>query len=132
MKQRITIKDIDIPKNNRINEELKWVCDSLGFMAGRDTEDTSFKIIKELLEQFKSNEIVSTEMIAKSLNLEPPRINHHLRNLMESGIIFREKRKVALTGGSLSRAIEEMKRDSDNMFEKILEISKKIDKEFFE
>ena len=130
MRQRIIIRDINIPKNEKPSNEIKWICDSLGFTSGRDIEDTSFKIMNQLLEQFKKHDIVATEEIARSLRIEAPTVNHHIRNLMETGFLFREKRKIALRGGSLSAAIEEMRRDSDKMFEKIMEVAKKIEEEF--
>ena len=129
-RQRIIIKDIDRPREEKVKQEVKWICQSLGFTSGRDIEDTSFKIVYQLLGQFKNNEIVPTESIARSLRMDSPTVNHHIRNLMESGIVFREKRKVALRGGSLAAAIEEMKRDSDKMFERIMEVAKKIDGAF--
>src|SRR3989344_5677194 len=93
VRQRIIIMDIEKPREENSEDDLKWICDSLGFASGRDIEDTSFKIMNELLNQFEKKDIVATEEIAKSLSLEAPTINHHLRNLMETGIIIREKRK---------------------------------------
>lgn len=130
MKQRIIIQDIDKPRADKVKDEVKWICDSLGLMSGRDLDDISFKIMYELLELFSEDNLISTDEVAKSLKIEPPRVNHHVRGLMESGIIFREKRKIALRGGSLSAAIEEMRRDSDKMFSRLLEVSKKIDEAF--
>ncbi|MBD3252914.1 ArsR family transcriptional regulator [Candidatus Pacearchaeota archaeon] len=130
---KITIREINKPRHHRerISDELKWICESLGLMAGRDVEDTSFRIMKELLNEFRTKTIVPTECLVRSLKMEAPRINHHIRNLMETGILSRKKRKITLKGGSLSAAIEEMKRESDRMFERILEVSKKIDDRFF-
>ena len=130
MRQRIIIMDINKPRVDKPKEEIKWICESLGFRSGRDIEDTSFKILNEMLGQFKKHDNIATEEIAKSLRIESPTVNHHIRNLMESGFVLREKRKVVLRGGSLSHAIEEMKRDSDKMFERIMEVARKIDDEF--
>lgn len=130
MPHRIIINEVDLPRRKRVKEEVRWICNSLGFSSGRDIEDTSFKIIDELLNQFKRNEIVSSEDISKSLKIETPCINHHLRNFINSGFILREKRKVILRGGSLTSAIEEIQKDCDRMFEKILKVSREIDKEF--
>ena len=130
MRQRIIIRDLDKPRVEKVEDDIKWICESLGFTSGRDIEDTSFKILNEMLEQFKRNDIVATEEIAKSLRIEAPTVNHHIRNLMETGFVFREKRKIALRGGSISAAIDEMRRDSDKMFERIMEVARKIDEEF--
>lgn len=130
MVKRIIIQEVNHPKNKNTKKEVKWICDSLGLIKGRDTEDVSFKIIYQILNSFSDKDLVSTEEIANSLKLESPRVNHHIRMLMGSGIIFREKRKIALRGGSLTNAIQEMQRDSERFFQRILEISKKLDKKF--
>ncbi len=127
--RRIIIREIEKPRNGRVREDVKWICESLGFVSGRDVDDNSFRIMFKLLEELKKEDIVPTESIARGLKMESPAVNHHLRNLMDTGVIVREKRKVTLRGGSLTAAIEEMKRDSDKMFERILEIAKKIDED---
>ncbi len=128
MRQHIVIKEVDRPRSGRISDELRWLCDSLGLSSGRDIEDMSFKIMHKLLEEFKRDDIVETERIAKALKVDSPRVNHHIRNFMETGVVFREKRKVALRGGSLSAAIKELRRDSEKLFDKLLETARKIDR----
>lgn len=130
MKQKITLQNIDKPKNRKSKNEVEWVCTSLGLVKGRDTENISFKIMYELLNLFSNEDLISTNKISKSLKIDPSNVNHHIRKLTESGIILREKRKIKLRGGSLSAAIEEIKRDSETIFNKLLETSKKIDKSF--
>jgi len=129
MGRRIIIRKIEMPQQKSVEEDLRWVCESLGLKSGRDTEETSFKVICELLEQLSEDRLIATENLAKSLNMEPPRINHHIRSLMETGIFQREKRKIALSGGSLTAAIEEMRRESEEMFDRISEVAKRIDEE---
>lgn len=128
--KKITIQNLDKPKEDKLKKGVKWICSSLGLRNGRDLDDISFKVLYELLELFSKNNLISTEEVARSLKIESPRVNHHVRGLMESGIIFREKRKIALRGGSLSAAIEEMRRDSNMMFSRLLEVSRRIDEAF--
>lgn len=127
MNQKIILQEIDLPKTNKSFDEIKWICESFGFIEGRDTSQNSFNILNELLKQFSKKELVSTKNLKNSLKIKSHTINHHIRNLVNSGIIYREKRKIKLRGKNLTASIQEMKRDSDKMFEMILEISKKID-----
>jgi predicted transcriptional regulator len=127
MVRRIIIRKIEMPKTGEVEEDLRWMFESLGLKSGRDTEETSFKVLCELLEQLSEDRLIATENLAKSLNMEPPRINHHIRNLMDTGMFQREKRKIALSGGSLTAAIDEMRRESDAMFDRISEVAKRID-----
>jgi len=90
MRHRIIIQEIDKPHRNYLQDEVKWICESLGLTSGRDTEDMSFKIMYDLLNQFQSNDIVPSEEVARSLSVDTPRVNHHLRNLMDTGIIIKK------------------------------------------
>jgi predicted transcriptional regulator len=128
MGRRIIIRKIEMPKKGRVEDDLRWVCESLGLQSGRDTEETSFKVLCELLDQLSDERLIATEELARSLDMEAPRINHHIRSFMETGIFLREKRKIALSGGSLTAAIDEMRRESDEMFDRISEVARRIDK----
>lgn len=130
MKRKISIRDIETPKKENQEEDLKWICDSLNLVSGRDVQDSSFKIMSELLNKLSERDMVSTESLSDSLDMDSPKINHHLRRLMESGIVNREKRKVVLRGKSLTDSIKEMKRDSEKLFEKLLDASKRVDRDF--
>lgn len=128
MKYKILIRDINKPKNLSLKNQVRWICESLGLVSGRDTEDISFKIMFELLKLLSKNKSVSTEELARALKIEPARINHHIRCLMESGIIFREKRKIVFSKGNLTESIKDMKKQSEKIFDDVLEISERIDK----
>ena len=128
MIKELILRDLEMPRTNKLGEEIRWICDSLGLVKGRDIEDTSFRIMKGLLYEFKKTDILSSEDLAKLLNLEQQTVNHHFRNFINSGVIVREKRKVVLRGGSLTAAVQEMQRDSERTFKRILEIARKIDK----
>lgn len=128
MSKRIIIQEINLPRTNKFSDEVKWICESLGFIEGRDTSQNSFNILNELLRQSSKRELISTEDLANSLKIEAHTINHHIRNLMDFGIVCREKRKIKLRNKNLTFSIQEMKRDSDILFKRVIEISKKIDK----
>jgi predicted transcriptional regulator len=56
-------------------------------------------------------------------------VNHHLRNLINTGLIYREKRMLYLRGGSLKAAVQEMRKDSERMFDELEAIAGEIDQE---
>lgn len=130
MVREIFLREINhMPIENEFSKDLKWVCESLGLSSGRDIEGTSFKVLYEFLGRFGEEALVSSESIARDLALEQSRVNHHFRNFIDSGILLREKRKVTLRGGSLTSAIKELQRDSEKMFERLLEVSRRIDEQ---
>lgn len=128
MVNEILLRNLISPKTNELEENIPWVCRSFGLVKGRDIEDTSIKIFNTLLHEFQKDSLISSESIARRLNIEPQRVNHHFRNFLETGFLNREKRKVVLRGGSMAQAVCEMKRDVDFIFLSILEVAKEIDK----
>lgn len=125
--EQIIIKKIQKPHQKIIKKDIDWVCDSFGFSVGRDTNYISKKIIHNLLDRLSKNALVSSDIIADDLKTTNSIINHHLRSLINTGIIYREKKGIYLRGGNLKSSIEEMRKDTNRLFDNILEIAQEID-----
>ncbi|MCQ1534605.1 ArsR family transcriptional regulator [Methanosarcina sp. KYL-1] len=127
MVQQITLKNIEKPNIKSLEEDLQWFCDSFGFSSGRDTENTATRIIFNLLEKLSNEEIISSDSLAEDLEIKTSRVNHHLRNLNESGLLYRKKRLIYLRGGSLKASVQEMRKDSERILEELESIAEEID-----
>ncbi len=127
MVQQIILKNLDKPPIKNLEEDLHWFCDSFGFSSGRDTENTATRIIISLLENLSSDEEVSSESLATDLEIKTSRVNHHLRNLNDSGLLYRRKRLIYLRGGSLKAAVQEMRKDSERILNDLESIAEEID-----
>ena len=127
MVQQIILRNLEKPQIKSLEEDLLWFCDSFGFSSGRDTENTANKIILSLLEKLSNDELSSSEFLAEDLDMKISRINHHLRNLNDSGLLYRKKRLIYLRGGSLKAAVKEMRKDSERMFDELENIAEEID-----
>ena len=127
MSQRIILNKLDKPKNKNLESDARWICESLGFSSGRDIENTSTKVIISLLENLSHEGKTSSEAIADNLDIKVSRVNYHIRNLVNSGLIYRERRLLYLRGGSLKTAIQEMRKDTDRMFAELETVAEEID-----
>jgi predicted transcriptional regulator len=127
MVQEIIIRNIEKPRIKSLEEDLFWFCDSFGFSAGRDTENTATRIIFSLLDKLSNDETVSSEDLAGDLEIKISRVNHHLRNLNNSGLLYRKKRLIYLRGGSLKAAVREMRKDSERILDELENIAEEID-----
>ncbi len=125
----LKLKKINKPKKGDVEKDIDWFCDSLCLSSGRDTEFTSTKIISDILNKISEHEKVFSEEIAKDLGLKQGLVNHHLRNLIDSGIIIRKKKQIFIKGGSLKEAVIEMRRDVLSTFEDIEKMAGEIDNE---
>ncbi len=127
MVQQIILRHLEKPHIKSMEEDLLWLCKSFGFSSGRDTENTSTRIIFSLLDKLSNDEITSSEALAEDLEIKISRVNHHLRNLNDSGLLYRKKRLVYLRGGSLKAAVKEMRKDSERIFDELESIAEEID-----
>jgi predicted transcriptional regulator len=127
MVQEIVLRNIEKPHIKSLEEDILWFCDSFGFSSGRDIENTATRIIFSLLDKISNNEITSSEILADDLDIKISRVNHHLRNLNESGLLYRKKRLIYLRGGSLKAAVKEMRKDSERIFDELEKIAEEID-----
>lgn len=127
MVQQIILRHLEKPRVKSLEEDLLWFCNSFGFTSGRDIENTSTKIIFALLDKLSNDEVTSSEALAKDLEMKISRVNHHLRNLNDSGLVYRKKRLIYLRGGSLKAAVKEMRKDSERIFDELECIAGEID-----
>ncbi len=127
MVQQIILRYLEKPHVKSLVDDLLWLCDSFGFSSGRDTENTSTKIVFCLLDKLSNDEIVTSEVLAEDLEMKISRVNHHLRNLNDSGLVYRKKRLIYLRGGSLKAAVKEMRKDSERIFDELEIAAEEID-----
>ncbi|WP_445474070.1 ArsR family transcriptional regulator [Methanococcoides methylutens] len=130
MARQIILINIEKPVEKDVEKDIHWFCDSFGLSSGRDVENISKKIVMELLSSLSRNEEVTSEMLARSLGINLSRVNHHLRNLIGSGLVYRRKKMLYLRGGSLKAAVCEMRKDSERIFDELDKIAEDIDNEF--
>lgn len=126
--QQIIINNIHRPNEKDLEKDLEWFCNSFGFCSGRDTSFSAIRVLSILLKKFADKTHIRSDSIAKSLGLSTGIVNHHVRNLTDSGLVFREKKKIVLRGGSLQCAVEEMRKDANRIFDEIELIARDIDK----
>lgn len=128
MRQQIIIKKIMPPAPGNLNEDINFLCKSLGYFSERDKQDTAGKIFRLLVkEACKSDCYLSSDEIAEKLNLTRGAIVHHLNNFISSGIIIKEHNRYRLRSSSLQKSIEEIKADIDRILQQMIKIAVEID-----
>ncbi len=98
MVREIILRNIEKPHVKSLDEDLLWLCDSFGFSSGRDIEKTATKIFFSLVDNLSNNVLISSEDLAGDLNITISRVNHHIRNLNDSGLLYRKKHLLYLRG----------------------------------
>ena len=126
--QKITIVRISRPPKN-VNEELQWFGNSLDLFNLRDKDQSCFRVFIELLKSTKARTPISSDDIAKKLDLSRGTVIHHINKLIEAGIVLPIKNKYILRGGNLSELVEEIEKDAVRTFSDLKTIASDIDRE---
>lgn len=126
---QIILKQYNKPTKDNLEKDIEWLCHSFGLSSGRDTSFTSNRIVAEILEQAAEQKRIFSDTIADNLELSQNLINHHLRNLINSGLIVRERKQILIRGGSLKEAVKEIRKDALRILDSIELMAEEIDEE---
>lgn len=125
--KRITIIQSRRPSARNVNDELQWLGTSLGLFNLRDKDKSCFRVFIELLKSAKRKQSLTSDEIASKLNLSRGTVIHHISKLMESGLVIAQGNKYLLRVDNLEYLIEELKRDTDRMYEDLKTVAKELD-----
>ncbi|MFH0875394.1 MAG: helix-turn-helix domain-containing protein [archaeon] len=128
---RITLIKSRMPSVGDLNEELMWFCDSLGLFGNRDKDKSCFRMFIILLKSLKTDEELSSDEIAEKINLSRGTVVHHLRKLIDNGLVVTRNNKYSLRVDNLKEMMDEVERDLiktiSNLKKTAVEIDKKLE-----
>lgn len=128
IRQRITIISRSRP-NPDINEELIWLCESLGLFSARDRDRSLYRLFVELLKHSKNRIALSSDQLAYATSLSRGTVVHHLNKLREAGIVVSDKNRYILRVENLEQLMEEIEQDALRIFSNMKKVAKAIDNE---
>ncbi len=128
MHRAIKIKKINLPKKGNIEDDIAFLCKSLGHSSNRDKNDTAAKIFRIIVQKGVAEDRgIKSEDIAKEIGVTRGAIVHHLNSFIKSGIIVKEKNTYRLRSQCLKKSIEEIKYDFERIFDELIKIAEDID-----
>ncbi len=128
MTQQITIKKILSPSPGNLDEDINYLCKSLGYFSQRYKQDTAGKIFRLLVkEACVTDTCLSSDEIAEKLNLTRGAIVHHLNNFISSGIVINEHNRYRLRSVSLQKSMEEVREDINRIMQQMIKIAIDVD-----
>ena len=125
MAKRIIIVKIRKEPHDNVNDELRWMGNSLGLFGLRDKDSSCFRMFIILLKS--RNKTISSDQIADRLKLTRGTVIHHLNKLMDSGVVVREKGGYILRENSMEGVIRDMRKDMETMFGELKKAAQEID-----
>ena len=128
--EEILIRRIPKPHEETRDELLAWFVESLGLEHGRDIHQTLRRILDVLLTLSQASRLLTTEQLEAELLMPSSRINHHIRLLIKAGVLERDKRSIRLRGRTIEETVEEIRRDSERIFDDIIRMARMLDEAY--
>tara|TARA_Y100000310_G_scaffold335593_1_gene418007 strand:- start:93 stop:485 length:393 start_codon:yes stop_codon:yes gene_type:complete len=125
MVKRIVVVKIRKKHHDNVNEDLRWMGNSLGLFGIRDKDSSCFRMFIILLKH--RDKTISSDEIAEKLRLTRGTVVHHLNKLMDAGVVVREKGGYILRENSMQGVIRDMRKDMETMFGELKRAAKEID-----
>lgn len=128
--REMVFREVERPRPRDQTGDLRWFCDSLGIVEGRDVERLAVRILITLLEHYPQQRGLPVDTIASNLDVTNSRVNHHLRNLVDAGIVYRHKRLIYIRGNSLRSMVRELRKDVLRVLDDLEDTAAEIDLAF--
>ena len=129
MAYKIRLKKIQTPAPGSLTGDIDFICQSFGYFSQRDKNNTAGRIFRLLVKDTAEGEGLTSDEIADKLDLSRGAIVYHLNNFMAAGLVVKEKNKYRLRSQSLQKSIEEIRQDTQRIFNEMLKIAEAIDDE---
>ena len=125
--RQFTVKKLREPVEEQLDEDIEWVCNSLGFVTLRDQDKTAFRILKALINSAKEREGLTSEELAEFVEPTIGSVIYHLKKLMRAGLVVKLNSNYELRMNSFLKTIEEIEREIFMALTDIKKIAKDID-----
>ena len=125
--RQFTVKKLREPVEKQLDEDIKWVCNSLGFLTARDQDKTAYKILKALIQSAKDGKGLTSEELAQHVEPTIGSVIYHLKKLMKSGLVVKLNSTYELRMNSFLKTIDEIEKEIVNTLEDIKKIARDID-----
>jgi len=125
--KQFTIKKLREPTKKNLEEDIEWVCNSLGFINSRDQDKTASRILSALIKSAKDGKGLTSEELTKVVEPTIGSVIYHLKKLMKAGLVVKLDSDYELRMRSLNNTIEEIEKDISLALANIKDIAKDID-----
>jgi predicted transcriptional regulator len=121
------VRKLREPTEKELDQDIKWVCNSLGFITLRDQDNTAFKILKALIISAKDGKGLTSEELSHFVQPTVGSVIYHLKRLIKAGLIIKINSNYELRMGSLVRTIEEIEKEMTSTLSDVKKVSDDID-----
>jgi DNA-binding Lrp family transcriptional regulator len=125
--KQFSIRKLREPTENKVDDDIKWICNSLGFVTKRDQDNTAFEILKALIKAAKYSKGLTSEELSRMVEPTIGSVIYHLKKLTKSGLVVKIGSAYQLKMNSLLATIDDIHKEINLTLEDIKKISTEID-----
>ena len=125
--RQFTLRRLREPVEKKLDEDIEWICNSLGFLTPRDQDKTAYRILTALIESAKVGKGMSSEDLAELVEPTIGSVHYHLKKLMKAGLVVKHESAYELRMNSVLKTVEEIERDILRTLVDIKHIAQDID-----
>jgi predicted transcriptional regulator len=124
---QFTVKKLREPVEKQLDEDIEWVCNSLGFLTLRDQDKTASKILNALIQSAGEGKGLTSEELTQHVEPTIGSVIYHLKKLMKAGLVVKLDSTYELRMNSFFKTIDEIEREIISILRDIKKIAKDID-----
>ena len=122
-----TVRKLRMPTDKNINQDIEWLCNSLGFVTPRDQDKTAFRILKALVYSAKTQSGKTSEDLSKKVKPTVGSVIYHLKKLQKSGLVVKIDSEYELKMNSMLSTINEIQREINHVLDDVKDVAAEID-----
>ena len=127
---KVVIRKVERPFNPDFENQLAWICSSLGFFEPIDKDKNAAAVFKEIVLATEKGEALTSTAIAERIGMSRGSVINHLNNLLHSGLIEKNGKFYSARSKSMQRTIEEIEEDVERIFSQLKKSAAEVDRQF--
>ena len=124
---QFVVRKLKESTEKNLDNDIKWLCNSLGFMTPRDQDETAFKILNALIKSAKKEKGMTSEELTEVVKPTIGSVIYHLKKLIKAGLVVKLESKYELRMNSLLTTINEIQKNINGALEDIKKVAGDID-----
>ena len=127
---KVVIRRVERPFKSDFENQLAWICSSLGFFEPIDKDKNAAAVFKEIVLTTERGEALTSTAIAERIGMSRGSVINHLNNLLHSGLVEKSGKYYSARSKSMQRTIEEIEEDVERIFFQLKRSAAEVDRQF--
>ena len=131
MLKELKLYDERLPARKDSEEDLKWLCASLGLKSKRDKDRTTLKVFRFIIEKTRMAKTASVKEMSEYFGLTRVAVNHHLKKLKNLGLVAQGRHAAGqyeLRSINLAETMHEVENDALRLFSRLKKTAADLDR----